>query len=901
MAEPEKKVTTHGARYFSKIKMFLCALTVAYVSKSLSGSYMHSMLTQIERQFNIPTSIVGIISGSFEIGNLLLIISVSYFGTKLHRPIMIGVGCVVMGLGCFLMSLPHFLMGRYEYETTISPASNLSSNSFLCAENRTQTPSPTHDPAECAKEIKSLMWIYVMVGNLIRGIGETPIMPLGISYLEDFSKSENSPLYIEWTWRKAFLVDCFWYTKCDDCLGFPFSNYSQVKVKMFLCALTMAYGSKSLSGSYMHSMLTQIERQFDIPTSIVGVINGSFEIGNLLFIIFVSYIGAKLHRPIMIGVGGVVMGLGCFLISLPHFLMGRYEYETTISPASNLSSNSFLCLENRTQTLSPTPDPAECGKKIKSLMWIYVMVGNLIRGIGETPIMPLGISYIEDFAKSENSPLYIASAETAGNIFLFVQGIIKIGLSIGPLTGLLLASFCANIYVDTGSVNTDDLTITPTDLRWVGAWWVGFLICAGVNILTSIPFFFFPETLPKEGLEDNVDVTKSDKEEKCGEKAKEEKRGITKDFLPFLKSLFCNPIYMLFILISVIHINANVIFVTFLPKYLEQQYGISTAEAVFLIGVCILPSSFVGCLTGGLIMKKFKIAIKKAAYIAFCLSLTEYIVSLFYFMIICDNFSVAGLTTSYEGNQQPLLMENKVLADCNIRCSCINKTWDPVCGDNGVAYMSACLAGCEQSVGTGINMVFHNCSCIQSSGNSSAVLGLCRKGPDCAITLKYVSMLLVIGSFIYSLAAIPGYMVLLRCIKSEEQSLGIGLHTFCTRVFAGIPASIYFGSLIDQTCLYWGTLKCGEPGACRMYDINKFRRIYNGVPVALRGSSYLPAFFILMLVRKLQVPEEIDSSGTEVAEMKLTEKESNYEGYYRNSSLIIKHPKVDFTCYKNIS
>lgn len=40
-------------------------------------------------------------------------------------------------------------------------------------------------------------------------------------------------------------------------------------------------------------------------------------------------------------------------------------------------------------------------------MWVYVLVGNIIRGVGETPIMPLGISYIEDFAKSENSPLYI--------------------------------------------------------------------------------------------------------------------------------------------------------------------------------------------------------------------------------------------------------------------------------------------------------------------------------------------------------------------------------------------------------------------------------------------------------------------------------------------------------------
>ncbi|XP_049991239.1 solute carrier organic anion transporter family member 1A5-like isoform X2 [Alexandromys fortis] len=561
------------------------------------------------------------------------------------------------------------------------------------------------------------------------------------------------------------------------------------KIKMFLLALTWAFVSKSLSGTYMNSMLTQIERQFDIPTSIVGFINGSFEIGNLLLIIFVSYFGTKLHRPIMIGIGCVVMGLGCFLISLPHFLMDRYEYETTISSSSNLSSNSFLCSGNRSQTLMPTHDPAECVKEIKSLMWIYVVVGNIIRGIGETPIMPLGISYIEDFAKSENSPLYI--------------GILETGMIIGPLIGLMLGSFCAKLYVDTGSVNID--------------------------------------------------------------------------FLPFMKSLSCNPIYMLFILISVLQFNAFINSFTFMPKYLEQQYGKSTAEIVFLIGLYNLPPICVGYLIGGLIMKKFKITVKKAAYIAFCLSLTEYLLSFFNFMMACDNFPVAGLTTSYEGIQQPLYEDHKVLVDCNTRCSCLNKTWDPVCGDNGLSYMSACLAGCEKSVGTGINMVFQNCSCIQSSGNASAVLGLCNKSPDCTIKLQYFLIVSVFGCFIYSLSAIPGYMVLLRCIKSEEKSLGIGLHAFCTRIFAGIPAPIYFGALIDRTCLHWGTLKCGEPGACRMYDINNFRRIYLGLPAALRGSSFIPGIFILILMRKVQLPGEIDFAETEHPEMKLTEKKGEHK------------------------
>lgn len=53
---------------------------------------------------------------------------------------------------------------------------------------------------------------------------------------------------------------------------------------MFLAALSFAYFSKALSGSYMKSTITQLERRFDIPSYLIGIIDGSFEIGE--FVIF---------------------------------------------------------------------------------------------------------------------------------------------------------------------------------------------------------------------------------------------------------------------------------------------------------------------------------------------------------------------------------------------------------------------------------------------------------------------------------------------------------------------------------------------------------------------------------------------------------------------------------------
>lgn len=76
--------------------------------------------------------------------------------------------------------------------------------------------------------------------------------------------------------------------ECKNCLKvihkikpsvLPDFNHCQFPSQIFLGALSFVYFAKALSGSYLKSTITQIERRFDIPSSLVGVIDGSFEIG----------------------------------------------------------------------------------------------------------------------------------------------------------------------------------------------------------------------------------------------------------------------------------------------------------------------------------------------------------------------------------------------------------------------------------------------------------------------------------------------------------------------------------------------------------------------------------------------------------------------------------------------
>nr|AAL66021.1 organic anion transporting polypeptide Oatp [Leucoraja erinacea] len=622
-------------------------------------------------------------------------------------------------------------------------------------------------------------------------------------------------------------------------------------LKLFLVALSFLYLAKTLSGSYMKSTITQMERRFDIPSSVIGVVDGSFEIGNLLVIAFVSYFGSKFHRPRLIAIGSVIMSLGTFLIALPHFFMGPYNYETAIKYSTNSTSVTSQCSSNSSGTgpdeISSVPLPG-CEEEGGSPMWVYILIGNLLRGIGETPTGPLGISYLDDHATEDNASFYI--------------GILHTIALIGPLFGYLLGSYCAKIFVDIGFVDLEKVTISSKDARWVGAWWLGFLIAGTVSILTSIPFWFFPKSLTKKANKkepskvcEKMEFIKQGQSEPANAVISTKSKG----FMVSVKLLFSNRIYVLYLLSMVVQINSLIGMLTFKAKFIEQQYGQSASRSNFIIGVINIPAVCLGIFLGGLVMKKFKLNVVQAAKFSVSCTCLGWLLSLSYFGMGCDNSRVAGLTVSYEGNPQISFEGSGLYHGCNNKCSCSGSQWEPVCADSGVTYVSPCLAGCKTSSGVGKSTEFHNCSCISAliSTNSSALLGQCAKAEDCEQIFPYYLVVTVLSAFSYSFGAVPGFMILLRCNEPELKSLAIGIQTLIVRTLAGIPAPIYFGALIDQTCLKWGAKRCGGQGACRIYDSNAFRHIFLGLQAGLRGLGIIVFFHIVVLLqRQLRAKEK---------------------------------------------
>ncbi|XP_035659224.1 solute carrier organic anion transporter family member 5A1-like [Branchiostoma floridae] len=600
---------------------------------------------------------------------------------------------------------------------------------------------------------------------------------------------------------------------------------------LFLCLLILSQGI--LVSGYINSVVTTIEKRFELQSTSAGLIVSGYEIGSLIAVSFVSYFGGKSHRPKIIAWGSIVTAIGSFICALPHFMSAQYRVTLTHNYSDGNLCNNGKWTDNHTSA-EPIEDEEVCRDRLENSLYIILIFAEILIGMGATPVLTLGTSYIDDHVSRENSSLYIG--------MLYATG------ALAPALGFLLGSVFLNIYVDNTTVNMDLLQISPSDPRWVGCWWGGFLLCGSCILVLALPIFVFPRSLakpesPEQGnevlestaiSESNLELSKRERMEQLEEQLRSLPRAVWR--------LVTNVTFVTISVACAMEVSIVSGFLTFLSKFIELQYEKTASSANILTGVVAVPAAFIGIFGGGFLMKRFNIQPKPAAALTLLCNFISLLLILTLFPVGCGNPSIPGITVPFFSDSS--LGTVNLTSTCNVDCGCPFEGYAPVCYQpEQLTYFSPCQAGCTQKSlipGTKVNN-YTGCSCLTgSAGGSHGQITSGKCSSDCNM-LPVFMLLLFIIVLISTTSQVPALMVTIRSVSEEDKPFALGLQIVFLRALGYLPAPIYYGRVIDSTCLLWQT-ECDSRGLCYVYDNIKYRHYYIGLCAGLKGIGFL--FFL---------------------------------------------------------
>lgn len=106
------------ARSLASTHTFMVVFLLAYILQGMYMTYFVSVITTIEKLFQIKSRTTGLLLSASEMGQISTAMLLTYYAGRGHRPRWIACGMVLFSIAAFACALPHFIFGKELIHST---------------------------------------------------------------------------------------------------------------------------------------------------------------------------------------------------------------------------------------------------------------------------------------------------------------------------------------------------------------------------------------------------------------------------------------------------------------------------------------------------------------------------------------------------------------------------------------------------------------------------------------------------------------------------------------------------------------------------------------------------------------------------------------------------------------
>ncbi|BFZ21196.1 hypothetical protein BsWGS_24235 [Bradybaena similaris] len=601
--------------------------------------------------------------------------------------------------------------------------------------------------------------------------------------------------------------------------------------RWFLVVLTICGACQGMAvNGFVNTVISTVERRFEISSTESGLIASCYDIMFVVLVIPISYFGGMGHKPKYLGIGIFVLGIGSFVFALPHFIADNYHVE---------NADETVCKSQSNLTSSCSADSSTSLSNYKYFFYL----GQLLHGAGATPLYTLGVTYLDENVPQRSSSFY--------------NGIFYTGAIIGPAIGYMVGAKFLDVYTDV-TVDPTSLGLDPSNPKWIGAWWIGFLISGLMGVLLALPLMAYPASLPgskKYALERGQETQASKNVDQTGQHC-----GL-KDIILSLKYLVTNIPFMFINIAAAAEGILVAGFSTFMPKFIEYEFGLSAGTAALYVGLAVVPAGGGATFGGGFIVKCFNLKVRGILRLCTVMSFVVCVLTVA-LLLECNTTPFAGVTLPYGQTDvgAATFLGKNLENTCNQNCSCVEEDYFPVCGRDKVMYFSPCYAGCTEVIHHGSIKRYANCSCVNynltTSDYTDGNTYLAEFG-KCEFSCKWLTLFMVCFGFMIVfvfITSMPSLAATLRCVPDHQRSFGLGIQWIVARCLGSIPGPILFGKMFDFACLLWQK-RCSGDGSCFFYDTHKLSLYLLSLALAFAIATAI-SFLLALIFYKVKKEDD---------------------------------------------